>query len=328
MDKIKVMITGAGALLGQGMIRSLKQSSLKTHIVGVDPSPYSAGLYWSDSAHLIPFANDPRYIEQIINIIRIEAPDAILIGTDVELHIFAKYRKMLENEFGVHILVSNPRVIGIADDKYLTYKFLKNNGFSFPETCLPGDEEKLIAKVGFPLIVKPRIGARSYGVHKVNDQDTLDRFIKNKEKVLIQECVSTSEDEYTASALVFNGSCDASIVMRRELRDGNTYRVYVEQYNRLNQKIRALGEALKPYGSVNFQFRLDGSQIKVFEINSRFSGTTPLRAHAGFNEVELCLRRILWDEPIIQPQIEKMTILRHWSETVIKKDNLIDYIEK
>jgi carbamoyl-phosphate synthase large subunit len=328
MDKIKVMITGAGALLGQGMIRSLKQSSLKTHIVGVDPSPYSAGLYWSDSAHLIPFANDPGYIDQIINIIRIEVPDAILIGTDVELHIFAKYRKMLEDEFDVNILVSNSHVIEIADDKYLTYKFLKNNGFSYPETCLPGDEDKLISKVGFPLIVKPRIGARSYGVHKVNDKATLNKLIKTKEKLLIQECVSSSEDEYTASALVFNGICDASIVMRRELRDGNTYRVYVEKYNKLNEEIRALGEVLKPHGSVNFQFRLDGNQLKVFEINSRFSGTTPLRAHAGFNEVELCLRRILWDEPIIQPQIEEMTILRHWSETIIKKGHLIDHIEK
>ena len=104
MDKIKVIVTGAGALLGQGMIRSLKQSSLKTHIVGLDPSPYSAGLYWSDSSHLIPFANDPNYIDYIINIIKLELPDAILVGTDVELHSFAKHRQMLEDEYGVHIL--------------------------------------------------------------------------------------------------------------------------------------------------------------------------------------------------------------------------------
>jgi len=328
MDKIKVIITGAGALLGQGMIRSLKQSSLKTHIVAVDPSPYAAGLYWSDSAHLIPYANDPRYIDQIKNIIRIETPDAILVGTDVELHIFAKYRKMLEDEFGIHILVSNPRVIGIADDKYLTYKFLKNNGFSYPETCLPGDEEKLISIVGFPLVIKPRIGARSVGVHKVNDKRTLNRLLlETKEKLVIQECVGSSHGEYTASALVFDGKCNASIVMQRELRDGNTYRAYIEEYKELNEKVRTLGEALKPYGSVNFQFRLDDTQVKVFEINSRFSGTTPLRACAGFNEIELCLRRILWDEPIIQPQIEEMTILRHWSETIIRKGHLINYNE-
>ena len=36
--------------------------------------------------------------------------------------------------------------------------------------------------------------------------------------------------------------------MRRELRDGNTYRVYVEQFEQLNLKIRELGQTLKPYG--------------------------------------------------------------------------------
>ena len=70
---------------------------------------------------------------------------------------------------------------------------------------------------------------------------------------------------------------------------------------------------------VNFQFRLYGSKIKVFEINSRFSGTTPLRAHAGFNEVEMCLRRILYNEPISQPEVKNIKIVRHWSETIIEE---------
>ena len=324
MNKIKVLVTGAGALLGQGIIRSLKQSSFKIHIVGIDPSPLSAGLYWCDSSHIIPFANEPNYIDQIIKIIKDEKPDAILVGTDVELHLFAKHRKYFEENLGTKVLVSSKRVIDIADDKYRTFEFLKDKGFNYPESCLPGDEEKLIEKVGFPLIVKPRVGARSYGVHKVYDYEMLKKVIENEKGVLIQECVGNSINEYTAGALVFNGVCEASIVMRRELRDGNTYRAFVENYENLNHKIRILGEALKPHGPVNFQFMLDESEIKVFEINSRFSGTTPLRAHAGFNEVELCLKQILFNESIIQPEIKEITILRHWSETIINSNNLID----
>jgi len=326
-DQVKIIITGAGALLGQGMIRALKRSTLKTNIIAVDPSPFAAGLYWADSRHLVPYATDPKYMDQFKKIIRFEKPDAVLVGTDIELPIFAKYRESLEKEFHTHVLVSSPRVIAIADDKYLTYKFLREAGFDYPETCLPGDEEELISKVGFPLVVKPRIGARSVGVHVVYDKSTLKMVLEKKNNLVIQECISSSQEEYTACALVFNGKCNASIVMRRELRDGNTFRAYVEEYKELNDKIRTLGETLKPYGSVNFQFRLDGSRVKVFEINSRFSGTTPLRACAGFNEIELCLRRILWDEPIGQPKIEKMTILRHWSETIVKEGQLINYDE-
>ena len=78
---------------------------------------------------------------------------------------------------------------------------------------------------------------------------------------------------------------------------------------------------LKHFVPANFQFRIDKFGVpKVFEINGRFSGTTPLRAHAGFNEVEMCIRKVLWDEPIVQPDILSVTILRHWSETVITSE--------
>jgi carbamoyl-phosphate synthase large subunit len=81
--------------------------------------------------------------------------------------------------------------------------------------------------------------------------------------------------------------------------------------------VRAMTERLAPHGPVNFQFRLDGGRVRVFEINARFSGTTPLRMRAGFNEVEMVLRHVVLGEPIAQPDVVPMTILRHWSETVV-----------
>jgi carbamoyl-phosphate synthase large subunit len=106
--------------------------------------------------------------------------------------------------------------------------------------------------------------------------------------------------------------------MRRLLRDGNTYRAHVEAFPNLNVEVRRMAEALGSHGPANFQFRLDKQgQAKVFEINARFSGTTPLRMRAGFNEVEMVLRRILRGEPIKQPSIQPMTILRHFTETIV-----------
>jgi carbamoyl-phosphate synthase large subunit len=84
-----------------------------------------------------------------------------------------------------------------------------------------------------------------------------------------------------------------------------------------------MGGALNPLGPANFQFRIDRSgRVKVFEINARFSGTTPLRAIAGFNEVEMCLRRLLLGEPVAEPCVEEMVLLRHWSETVLRPHDL------
>ena len=39
---MKVMVTGAGALLGQGILRSLAESALTPDVIAVDPSELAA----------------------------------------------------------------------------------------------------------------------------------------------------------------------------------------------------------------------------------------------------------------------------------------------
>ena len=46
-------------------------------------------------------------------------------------------------------------------------------------------------------------------------------------------------------------------------------------------------------GPLNVQLRLDGDRVVVFEVHPRFSGTTPIRADAGFNEPDVLLRNFL-----------------------------------
>ncbi len=309
---MKVLVTSSGSLLGQGIIRSLLESELKPEVIACDPDPRSAGLYWTDHRRILPVAKDPTFLDKFCDILKEVKPDAVCIGTDAELELLAIHKENLEVTYNTKIIVSTPEVVRIADDKYLTYQFLTNNGFDAPVSCLHnnGNIKNLIEQVGFPLIVKPRIGARSVGVHLVRNETEL-------------ECVATPEEEYTAGTLYFDNKCQASIVMRRDLRDGNTFRAYVDSYPDLNKQVQEICNVLKPFGPANFQFRLPSNgRIKIFEINSRFSGTTPLRMRAGFNEVEMVLRHILLGESIKQPEVSKLIIMRHWSETVINASDL------
>lgn len=322
---MKVLITSAGSLLGQGIIRSLQNSTISDlQIVACDPDPYSPGLYWNKGGRLLPYSKDPHFIEKFSDLLNEEKPDCVCIGTDPELSLLSANKKQLEDAFNTKIIVSDPSVIKISDDKYLTYNFMKENGFAAPDSRLPGKEQELVELYGFPLVVKPRNGARSIGFHLVKNQEELKQAIKNVISPVIQECVGSKEEEYTAGSLFFDEECKATIVMRRELRDGNTFKAYVDKYPELNAQIKLMCNKLKPFGPANFQFRLskDG-QVKVFEINARFSGTTPLRMHAGFNELDMILKYLFFNEPIRQPDFSKLTILRHWSETVIKDKDVI-----
>lgn len=325
---MKVMVTGAGALLGQGILRSLLASPLAPRVVALDPSPLAAGLYWVPDRALIPMAKDPAYLDVLGSLLDLHRPDVLLVGTDVELLLLAHHRHAIESTWGTRVVVASPEVVGIADDKWLTVQFLRSHHFPAPDSCLPSEdgaaEDALVERVGFPLVVKPRVGARSVGVSVVRDRDALNQAVRYAPSpVVIQECVGVPEEEYTAGTLTFDGHCDASIVMRRDLRDGNTYRAWVDDYPEVNAVVKKMAEALGAYGPANFQFRLVGGQVKVFEINGRFSGTTPLRMHAGFNEVDLVVRRVVLGEPIRQPQVEKMTILRYFTEEVVRPADVV-----
>ena len=323
---MKVLVTSAGALLGQGIIRSLEKCTVaKIDIVACDPDPRSPGLYWNKGSRLLPFAKDPHFIDKFADLLSEEKPDAVCVGTDPELSLLAAAQVELESAFNTKIIVSSPEVVRIADDKYLTYKFMKDHGFTPPDSRLPEQAQELVQLYGFPLVVKPRIGARSVGFHLVNNEDELINALDAVPNAVVQECVGTKNDEYTAGSLYFDGECKATIVMRRELRDGNTFKAYTDKYPELNEQVRAMCNALKPFGPANFQFRLskDGT-AKVFEINSRFSGTTPLRMHAGFNELDMVIGHLFFNKPIVQPEIPKLTIMRHWTETVVTDEDIIN----
>ena len=323
---MKALVTGAGAVLGQGIIKSLRQSTLDCTLIAADPNPLSSGLYWADAAYRLPMAHDPAFGERIDQLLDRERPDVVLVGTDVELAFFAEQRQRLEALFGTHVIVSDPRVVAIADDKLETARFFQSVGLNPPRSvCGQDDEgvEELVAAVGFPLVVKPRVGARSVGVSVVRNRDALQQARADREGLLVQECVGDPDSEYTASVLFFDGDVQASIVMRRDLRDGNTYRAYTGDYAELNEQVRSLGRALRPHGPANFQFRTDKrGEPRVFEINARFSGTTPLRAMAGFHEVEMCIRHLLFGTPIVQPEIRSGVILRYLDEMFVQQDRI------
>jgi carbamoyl-phosphate synthase large subunit len=324
---IKAFVTGAGALLGQGIIKSLERAGTRYEVIAADPSPLSPGLFWGKRGYIIPFASDRAFLDKVEEILGRENPDVVLIGTDVELPLFAEHRARLEERFGTKVLVSSPDVIRIANDKYETFQFLDAAGLNPPRSVLPEDPDSLqalIDEAGFPLIVKPRVGARSAGVSLVRGKDELERALEGRTDLIVQELAGDADLEFTSSALVFGGDALASIVMRRDLRDGNTHRAYVEPYPELNLFVRQAAAELQPFGPVNFQFRLDGAgKPRIFEINARFSGATPLRAMAGFNEVDLCVRHVARGEPVLAPAtVLEGVILRPMGEQFITAEQL------
>ncbi len=321
-----ILVTGAGALLGQGILRLLQISNFKKRIFTADPDPRSAGHWLGDYAITIPLAKDPNFMNEIKDIIARHKIDAILVGTDLELPIFSRFKNQLLREYNCIVIVSNQKVIDIANDKYLTAKFLEKNNFSFPYSVMANKKENLVKiseDIGFPLFAKPIYGARSQGVKKINNFKELMKMYSPQSKTVVQQYLPLNDGEYTSGCTVINGECKAIVTLKRDLRDGNTYRAYRDSETSIyDDKIKVIAEKLNSDGPVNFQFRVLNGEPIIFEINGRFSGTTPLRHFYGFNEVEAILNYYLFEIKIEKPKLKNGVVLKVWSDLFIDESEL------
>ncbi|MAG47642.1 hypothetical protein CL617_03475 [archaeon] len=324
MDKIvNVLITGVGGNIGQGVIKSLKMSNLKCRIVGTDIKSHSTGFFTIDKGYIVPKANDDRFLDKIIEICNSENIDIIFVSPPIELPIFSKNKEIIENKTKAKVVINTEEVIRIGNDKFETYKFLKENNLNYPETVLASDEDgikQLIDKLGFPLIIKPRVGRGSVGVHKVKDKDELYSLLKIVDSPIVQEYLEPDDEEYTSEALVLNGKMLGSITMKRELLEGTTVSAIVDDYEEINEVVKKAALAIGSNGPCNFQLRLTKKGPTVFEINPRVSGTTPMRAKLGFNAPEAMIRKIIFNEDVGEMKYKKGTILRYWNEVYVFKD--------
>lgn len=322
---IRVLVTGAGALLGQGILRSLKFSKNAYYIVTADPDYRSQGHSLGNKAYTVPMAIDPLYLQGIEGIVKNEKIDVVLVGTDTELPILAANKPRLEDQYGVKVVVSDPSVIAIANDKWLTAQFLKENSFPYPASALTTDKEAirvLRQNHPFPFIAKPVDGARSKGIKIIENDQDLQEVCSYPNNLVVQEMLSEKEGEFTAGCMVVGGECKAIVSLRRDLRDGNTYRAYREGNNPYDDTICAIAERLGVEGPSNFQYRIKDGQPVVFEVNARFSGTTPLRLMFGFNEVTALLDHLFGKQEITQPVLRDGAVFRTWSDIFVEPDQL------
>jgi carbamoyl-phosphate synthase large subunit len=353
--KATVLVTAAGGIVGQGIMKSLRlasSSSLATisyRILAVDSSPLAAGLYRSDIGHIVPKATDPGYIDSIIRYLREYEVEALFVGSDEELMAIATAKKRIEMESPSKVLVTELDIIRIARDKWETYKVLKANNLSCAESCLPEDRNEFAEKFGFPLVVKPREGFGSVNFFVVKSNDEIEYALTRIQdygwKPMIQEYLPGLDDEFTSGVTVDkNGTYTmSSVAIRKYLKGGQTYKAFIDDYPMVRLSAENVAEKLGVTGAVNIQAKyvpneeapsssqnaavseprntdeiLHNGRMKIFEINPRFSATCPLRSYAGINEPDIVFRNVVFDEKVDKISIcRKLVCMRYWNEVYV-----------
>jgi len=326
MSVIHVLVTGCGGgSIGEQVIKCLRLSKLNCRVIATDVTEISKGKVDGDEFVIVPLAYSDAYIPKLLDICVSRKIDVVIPGSEVELKIISLNRDLFKQN-NICLLINSNDVLRTCLDKNLTSKFLSNNGYYTPlssEITSVGDLAKLNQ---FPLVLKPSVGGGgSVNTLIAQNETELQLFgvflLEQYPSFIAQEYVGDGESEYTVGILSDKDSnVIDSIILKRNILSGLGSKLKVK--NKTNQTqlgsylvissgisqgeivrneiisntCENLAVSLGSTGPLNIQCRLVDDKVFIFEINPRFSGTSPMRAMAGFNEVDLMIRNLKLNE--------------------------------
>jgi carbamoyl-phosphate synthase large subunit len=299
----------------------------------------NAALYRTDEAFIVPRVESAGALEEIVSILARNKIDVVMIGSEFDLEFFSRNKTVIENRTGALVIAAPLETVHIADDKWRTTEFLREKGLPYAEAWLPEGLDgaaRVACEWGYPVMLKTRRGTSSRHVHVIKDRQMLEERYLSTPLPMLQRVIDipTTElnSEYTCSVFkTRDGKLIGPFTARRTIRGGTSWHLEVARFDALNGLLLAIGQAMDFIGSLNVQLMLTEQGPVPFELNARFSGTTAVRAHFGFNEPEMALKSFYYQEDIPAPHIRSGIALRYHEEVFVddvRSDKLLPSIHK
>ncbi|MDP7010180.1 MAG: ATP-grasp domain-containing protein [Verrucomicrobiota bacterium] len=322
-DQYTILVTGVGAIIGQGIIKSLRQCRENIRVVGVDRDPGCLGPHLCDSFHAKPACDESSrgYLEFWRHLLIDESVDLVLPGLEVDLFFLNANREPL-SDVGATLGLNAAGFIDLARDKWQMGQEVTKIGLLSIPSLQSQDWGECIEKLGSPpLLIKPRQGSGSRGIARIFDElDLLYWAKKIRGDFMVQKIVGSCNEEYTVGAFgLGDGSTLSPIIFRRCLSTaGNTQYAEVITDESIVAAIEKLCAYFKPAGPTNYQFRKENELAYLLEINPRLSSSSSLRAAFGYNEAQMSVDYFLRGIHPNQPEILSGRAWRYAEDFVLK----------
>lgn len=291
----KVLITDANSRKGLAAVRSLGQRGL--HVIAGNDKPHALAFTsrFCAGRFLYPSPNEgpKEYLAFMLEHLRAERYDCFIPMSDEEVTLVARHRE----KFGelTNLVMVDGGTMEVAQDKWRTAEFALAQGFPHPKTFVVDhldDLERLQNQVPYPAIIKPRKSSGARGLVFVERPEELVpqylRVHRHFPFPLIQECIPTNSPKYAVSCLLNHQSQVRVAVVQRFWRQyplkGGPATCFetVDRPDLQGYGVRIL-EILGWQGVAEVEFLEDerDGEVKLMEINPRFSATLALTIQAG-----------------------------------------------
>lgn len=295
---MNILITSSGGDSAIAVIRILKETT-DHKIFAIDSNSYASGFYLADQHFVVPEAKYNSYIPKIIKLVEKYKIDLIIPTVDEELLVLC----LNLGKIPCQVVLSPLSTIILCQDKWHTIQEL--------EKIIPTPEiYPLLMDITFPAIIKPRNSRGSRDIFLVGSKHEAIAvcnyltFKYSSLDILFQEYLPG--DEYTVDVLCDKKNKPIVIVPRLRIatKGGiSTIGKTIKDKEIINL-VKKITSKIPFYGPVNIQFKTDKlDELKLVEINPRFSGGLPITYESGIN-LPLLMIKIFLDEEIDPKELE------------------------
>lgn len=289
MKRLNILFTGIGRRveLIQAFRSAALSLSINLKIYGADMLGTAPALAYCDYVRKVCSMKDADYIDQILEICKIDKIDLVIPTIDTDLLVLSQNVERF-SEIGVKVLISASDKIAICRDKNYTSDFFRSCGLHAPNTY----NDIKIYDDSYPCFIKPKDGSSSLNAFKVNTPEDLEIYSQKVEDYIIQPFIDGAE--YTIDIFCdFEGN-PIYITPRERMavRAGEVLKTKIVLDAVMIEESKQIIEKFRPCGPMTVQLIRDkNTGIDYFiEINPRYGGGSPLSMKAGARSAEVVLK--------------------------------------
>lgn len=322
---INVLVTGVGAIIGYGIIKSLRNSKYSCNIIGIDIFSDAVGQKWCNKFIQGVKADSNEFIGFINDIIANEKIDLVIPGIEQDLKSIVENFSELDQS--AKFTLNNKNLFETFYNKDKTYNFLSTTIKLIPHICYSSAlYEESVIRFGLPFILKQNISYASKGVAVIENRSDFNYYIEKFDKnCMSQQKLDVLDSEFTCSVFgTGNGKFVNPICLKRKLSaEGATSKasnIIIDDI--LMTTLIDVSKKCMFEGPTNLQFIKVDNHYLLLEINARISSSSSIREIFGVNESEMCIEYFLFNKLPESREQKYGTVIRYIEDVYFDSNNI------
>jgi len=292
-------------------IQTARKLGYKSIMINYNPETVSTDYDMCDRLYF-----DELSFERVLDVIDLEQPRGVIVsvGGQIPNNLAMKLHRQ-----SVPILGTSPVSIDRAENRNKFSAMLDQLGIDQPawqELTSLDDVKQFIAKVGYPVLVRPSYVLSGAAMNVCYDEEELTRFLQMASEVSKEYPVVISQFMQETKEIEFDAVANQGEIVEYAISEHIEYagvhsgdatlvfpaqQIYFATARQIKKISRRIAKELNISGPFNIQFLARKNEVKVIECNLRASRSFPFVSKVLKRNFIETATRIMLDAPYTQP---------------------------